>query len=368
MDQNTSGKSHRDASQWKVGSGKNLESDGGSAWTQEKLDLLTPDSTPATTVARVRLQNRLIEKETLMWQKVFGQKYRPAWVTLVVVSVLVISLSFPQVRAIANSFLGLFRVESIEAVNVGISLENLPDEMETQFMALDRVIGDQLRVENEVEPVEVADVAAADDLVDFVVRAPAQFTGEAHFMVQDATTIALTIDRDQWQTLIDGLGYTDFVLPAAADGAEVQFNIPDTVVMGIGDCEYNAANEVKVSDAQTRNCTIFSQSGAPSIEAPPGIDINRAGQIVLELLGMSAEEAKAFSSRVNWATTLVVPVPKGAEYRNVTVDGVSGVFLEDLYSQQGEIYTLMWVKDGMFYAVTGNGKLGDALHFVRSLQ
>jgi hypothetical protein len=333
-----------------------------------KLDLLTPESIPATAVARERLQYRLIEKEHNMWQKIFGQKYRPAWAALVVFGVLAISLSFPQVRVIANSFLGLFRVESIEAVNVGISLESLPDEMETQFMALDSVIGDQLRVENDIDPVVVADVAAADGRVDFIVRAPDQFEDQTHFLVQKATTIALTIDRDQWQTLIDGLGYSDFVLPEVADGAEVKFNIPDMVVMGIGDCEYNELNEVKVGDTEAHDCTVFSQSGAPTIEAPPGIDINRAGQIVLELLGLSAEEAKAFSSRVNWATTLVVPVPKGANYRNVTVDGVSGIFLEDLYSNQGELYTLMWVKDEMFYAVTGNGKLADAMDFVRSLE
>ena len=56
-----------------------------------------------------------------MWQKLFQRKYRPVWATLAVIVVLVVSLSFPQIRAVATSFLGLFRVEQIEAVEVGIS-------------------------------------------------------------------------------------------------------------------------------------------------------------------------------------------------------------------------------------------------------
>ena len=76
---------------------------------------------------------------------------------------------------------------------------------------------------------------------------------------------------------------------------------------------------------------------------------------MLQILGMSPEEAEAFSQRVDWATTLVVPVPQGADYKNVTVDGVDGVLLEDPYDRNSVNYTLLWVKEGMFYALTGNG-------------
>ena len=70
---------------------------------------------------------------------------------------------------------------------------------------------------------------------------------------------------------------------------------------------------------------------------------------------MSPEEAAAFSSQVDWATTLVVPVPQGADYRSVTVDGVNGVLLEDTYAGGNARFTLLWVKDGMFYALSGEG-------------
>jgi hypothetical protein len=337
-------------------------------WVQEKLDLLTPQNVPPAKVARAELDARIMEKENNMWQKIFAKKYRPAWATLVVIAVLAISLSFPQVRAVASSFLGLFRVERIEAVNIGISLSNLPGEMETHFKALDNLIGDQLQVEEVVEPVEVGSAAEASTMVGFPARAPANPSGETRIFYQSATSVKLVIDREQWQALIDGMGFDDFVLPESADGAEVKFNIPDTVVIGIGDCEYNEINEVKVGSTDIKNCTVFMQSKTPSIEAPPEIDINRAGQVLLQAMGMSEQDAREFSKRVNWATTLVVPVPSDVNYRNVTVEGVGGVLLEDLYAGDQPIYTLLWVKEGMFYALTGNGKLVDALSFVRSLE
>jgi hypothetical protein len=337
-------------------------------WLHGKMDSLEPQDIPPIRVARAKLELRIQEKEKSMWQKMFAQKYRPAWATFLVISVIVVSLSFPQVRAVASSFLGLFRVERIEAVGVGISLANLPAEMENHFRALDNLLGDQLQVEEIVQPIEVQSATEASTMVGFPVRSPADPEGDTRMFYQSATSVKLVIDREEWQALLEGMGFDDFVLPESADGAEVKFNVPETVVIGIGDCEYNEINEVKVAGPETKNCTVFMQSNTPSIEAPPEIDINRAGQILLQVMGMSEEDAKEFSRRVNWATTLVVPIPNDINYRNVKVEGADGILLEDLHADGQAIYTLLWVKDDMFYALTGNGELLDALSFVRSLE
>ena len=73
--------------------------------------------------ARLRLSRRieidLEKKEKLpMWRKYFSQLSRPAWVAIAVVALLAISMAFAPVRAIAGSFLGLFRVQSIDVVQV----------------------------------------------------------------------------------------------------------------------------------------------------------------------------------------------------------------------------------------------------------
>lgn len=303
-----------------------------------------------------------------MWQNIFGRKYRTAWAALAGVIVIAIALSTPQVRVIANSFLGLFRVEQIEAVDVGISLDNLPEEMESRFMAVDNIIKDQLIIDKEVAPFEVESIAQASQLAGFQARMPSMPQGEKRILYQEPSSIRLVIDQPDWQALLESMGYDDFVIPKSADGAEIKFNIPATVVIGIGDCEYNQNDEIKLAHTETQNCTVFLQSESPTIEAPPGIDINQAGQILLQAMGMTEAEAEEFSTTVNWATTLVVPVPSDMDYRHVLVDGVDGIFLFDRYQGGKSVYTLLWIKDGIFHALIGDGTLVDARRSVRSLE
>ena len=322
------------------------------------LDGLAPKITPPVKIARARLDKKIAEKEINMWQRMFGRRFRPVWATLAVIALLAISLSFPQIRVVATNFLGLFRVEQIEAVEVGISLDDLPAEMEQHFVALDNILADQLIVEDVPEPVEVDSISAAVEAVGFPVRSPTQLADkDQRIMVHNETSIRLLIDRARWQAIIDSMGY-DFEIPESADGAEVKFQIPNAVVTGFGECTLNPANELEMEEepgVALTDCTILMQSETPEIEAPPGLDINQAGQVMLQILGMSPEEAEAFSDRVDWATTLVVPVPQGADYRSVTVDGVDGVILEDTYEGGNARFTLLWVKDGIFYALSGDG-------------
>ena len=335
----------------------------------ESLDALTPEFTPPVQVARAHLDQKITEKEPNMWQKVFSWKFRSAWAILIVMSVLAISFSFPQVRAAATSFLGLFRVEQIEAVEVGISLDDLSGEMEGNFIAIDNLISDQIKVQQIGDPVPVADIVEAEALAGYQVRIPTELADiDQHIVFQPASTITLTIDRDRWQALVDSMGYGDqFNIPEVADGAEVKFNLPNTVVIGFGECNLNQANDWEDA-GQPGSCTILMQTEQPTIEAPPGIDINQAGQVMLQVMGMTPAEAEAFSNRVDWATTLVVPVPQGGDYQNVTVDGADGVLLEDTYQGGNARYTMLWAKDGMFYALSGDGARYSPVRIGNSLE
>ena len=338
-------------------------------WIAEKFDTLAPDKTPSSQFALAELNSRISAKENTWWRNLSKPKFSTAWVTLVVVAVLAASLSIPQVQAIANSFLGLFRVEQIEAVDVGISLSTLPQEMEHNFEAIDSLIGDQLIIDKLVQPIQVDNIAEAGEMAGINARQPAYPEGERKIFYQEATTVRLVIDQDRWQALLNTMGYGEFVIPKSADGEEVVIDIPSGVVVGIGDCLYNEINEVKLGHPETENCTVFLQSTSPTIEAPAGVDINKAGQLLLQALGMSPAEAEQFSATVNWATTLVVPVPSDMKYRQVKVEGVDGIYLvEDTYPGEKAVYTLLWLKDGMLNALIGDGSLVDALKAVDSLE
>jgi hypothetical protein len=84
---------------------------------------------------------------------------------------------------------------------------------------------------------------------------------------------------------------------------------------------------------------------------------------------MTAEEAAQFSQTVDWTTTLVIPIPRYAtEYQEVQVDGVEGTLI--MQSQRSELpnYLLIWINDGVVYALTGPGDAQSAVDMANSLE
>jgi hypothetical protein len=50
------------------------------------------------------------------------------------------------------------------------------------------------------------------------------------------------------------------------------------------------------------------------------------------------------------------------------VDGVQGTFIQPSGESRADQYLLMWVKDGVVYALTGPGNLRTALSIADSLK
>ena len=71
------------------------------------------------------------------------------------------------------------------------------------------------------------------------------------------------------------------------------------------------------------------------------MDVAQLAQLGLEFTGMSAEEAAAFTSSIDWTSTLVIPIPRNAAtYTDVSVDGVTGKLIEREYDHSPE-YALL---------------------------
>jgi hypothetical protein len=83
---------------------------------------------------------------------------------------------------------------------------------------------------------------------------------------------------------------------------------------------------------------------------------------------MTPEEAASFASNVDWTSTFVIPVPRySSTNEEVQVDGVTGTLIK--YREEGgQAYLLLWVKDGIVYALGGPGKGNDALQVAASLK
>jgi hypothetical protein len=117
------------------------------------------------------------------------------------------------------------------------------------------------------------------------------------------------------------------------------------------------------------DCIIFAQMPSPLVNTPEGVDMAQLAQIGLEFSGMSRAEAAAFTATVDWTSTLVVPIPRGeATYEDVSVDGVTGKLIQRT-SEYSPEYALLWVKDGIVYAISGSGTdASRAFEIVDALQ
>ena len=71
---------------------------------------------------------------------------------------------------------------------------------------------------------------------------------------------------------------------------------------------------------------MFLQGPIPEVLMPPGVDLAQLGEIGLRILGLPENDAREFAKKVDWHTTLVVPVPPMAtRFRQVIVGGSQGV-------------------------------------------
>jgi hypothetical protein len=345
-----------------------------------KLDFLSsatesPDLPTAVAWRRFH-QQKLTRKEIPMYKKIFAsQLVRYGLPIMLAITVI---FAVPSIRAFASELLNLFRVQRVTVVPIDFTgMEQLDGAVGNNISQL---ISDSVTMKKEpTDPVNVATTDEATQLAGFNVRAPQDMT-PSRINVMNGASFAFTIDRAKAQALLDEAGRSDLVLPEEVDGADVSVNIPSSVSIAFGTCpepsndseaEREMKRETETSGSPGRvykDCIILAQIPSPEVSAPASLDIAKLAQIGLEFTGMTAEEAAAFTSTVDWTSTLVVPIPKNAaSYQQVAVDGVTGTLIERP-SDDAPQFALFWVKDGIIYTIGGLGSNSQkALEIANSL-
>jgi hypothetical protein len=313
----------------------------------------------------------LQKKEISMTKRWFSIPFiRFGTAALVIVALI---LAFPGTRALAGELLNLFRVQQVTVVPVDFTgLEQLTGDgaLGNQFTAL---ISDSIDMHQEPgEPVLADSAEDASQLAGFTVRIPAGMT-PSQINVSSGAAFSMTLDRTKAQALLTEAGRSDLVLPASVDGAEISVNIPSSVSVAFGTCPkpgsgVSGNNEQSTTERRYPDCVILAQIPSPSVNAPADLDIDELARIGLEFTGMSPEEAAEFTSTVNWTSTLVVPIPRNAAiHEQVSVDGVTGTLIQRA-SDETPQFALLWVKDGIIYAISGLGTNSEqAIEMANSL-
>ncbi len=332
-----------------------------------QLNLIQPDRTNnllSAATARTHLQTRILHKESVsMFQRLFNQ-HRLAWIALSLSLILALSMAFLPVRALANNFLELFRVQRVTVVEVDPG--NLPEALASS-PRLEQLFARDIKYEEFGEQENVTTATQASELAGFSVRLPGGMKEELSLKVNPAGHMEYLVDLEMLQNILQEMGKENIQLPPELDGARVSVEIPHSVVASYGKCGLEQAEKQDPDEPhiiRTPECTIFIQSPSPEVNAPARLDLLNLGQAYLQMIGMPQEEAEVFSRNIDWTTTLVVPLPiGGTSYREIPVDGVTGT----LIAEDTSSYMLMWVKDSIIYALTGPGSPQTAVRIANSI-
>jgi hypothetical protein len=334
-----------------------------------------PSARPATAdgLTRARLDKYIMTKEIQpMYKKIFAGQSRLIWAGVLLLAIVMGTLAFPGVRAVATNFLGLFRVEKVAVIPFNPA--NIPDDISNAGPRIEQMLAEDMTFEKHGEPYDVSSPAEASGAAGIPVRLPSELGEPAKISVQPGARLTFTVDLARMRAILDEMGRQDIDLPQLLQGETVTADLPTSVTALYGDCEmemeaphaagYNPGHRSSGSS----NCLVLVQLASPTVSAPPGLDINQIGTTFLELTGMSPEEAERFSQTVDWATTLIIPVPNYSSSSEVMVDGEQGVLVHQPDRGDRARYMLAWVKNGVVYSLSGQGSPGEAVDIANTLK
>ncbi len=344
---------------------------------QVRSRLAALDPTPAESAAlgreaRSHFAAYSYSKEKIpMVQKIFAPRFRWVWTAAIVVAVLAVAFSLPPVRAFADSVLGIFRVKQVSVVP--FDPLNLPSNFKVDQQTITQLMAQNMQIETVGTAQQGLTAQQASTLAGIPVRLPTSAllsTETPKVAVEPGAKLSFKVDLARIESILAEAGYKDISLPKALDGATVKADLPVIVTTTYGDVQGSDTAPGRGPDMGGKwcnNCTVLVQLASPTITAPDGVDMAAIGKAYLRLTGMSDAEATSFSQSIDWATTLVIPVPNFASHESVTVDGVNGMLIQQA-PDKGSQYLLIWVKDGIVYGLTGYGNSQAALEIANSLK
>ncbi len=349
------------------------------ARVRDLFSTLAPTPAEATAEARValarfRADHPSEQERAPSWlSKVFARRLRPAWAALALAAVAVVLVGFAPARSWAQKILAMFRVQKIAVVTLNPDLVTGQNTDNRSAKMLGQLLSDNLVVSMDPGPPRpVAGVEQASQLAGFGVRLLSSRPEAPQLQISGEGAFHMTLNLERLQAILDEAGRSDLQLPASLDGATIAVHIPRLVLERYGNCPgESTADTAKGSPPPDySNCVFLAQVLSPTVSVPPDLNIAQIAEAALQLGGMSAQDAHAFCQAVDWTSTLVIPLPRqGATYQKVEVDGVEGTLIDlpKFGRRPQPVYSLLWVKNGVIYCLTGFGTSENALPLAASL-
>jgi hypothetical protein len=288
----------------------------------------------------------------------------PALVSSGVLAAVLLAFSLPSVRAAARSFLDLFRVKRFVAVPV--DPERLA-RLQADGLDLRSLVANQVEVlepAREPEPADGVEEAAAE--AGIAVRQPAVIPVGAAFSgvsIGRPGAFRVTVDVAKIELVARAVGVEDAEVPPEWNGATIEVHASPVVVL---------------TYRRGEDAFVLLESRPPMLELPESIDLGQLGTLGLRMAGMSAEEARLFAGKIDWRSTLLVPIPVGGgTFREVEVRGRKGLLVSALGHQKAGTTAsgrgrwrsiLLWTEGEQGFALHGPGQGVEILEMAQSLR
>jgi hypothetical protein len=281
---------------------------------------------------RPRLRQRAAHHAPSFWQRLFAPSPGRRWAFSVtaVFLILAFSFTFPAVRAAASDFLGLFRVQKFAAISIS------PEQL-ALLESLSEEGFDPGEVNIEQEPGGLTPVMSLAEAASRTGLTPRTLAGQGdpeRIGVIDGGRGSLTVNLEGMRAIIAAAGADPQLLPDELDGQQIR-------VAAFPGVEQQWADGIWLV-----------QTAVPLVEYPAEIgDPQVLAQAFLQVLGLDEAEAARLAREIDWTSTLLLPLPADAvSFREITVDGVTGLALQSL---DGRNAALVWQKEGVIYLLQG---------------
>jgi hypothetical protein len=318
-----------------------------------------PDSRYGFQRFEARRRERESAREPLSW--IFSARL---WAAAAAATVIIVLTASAPSRAVARKLLGIFRAKTVVAVPVG-------DEFTAngKGQLISDLLSASVTVTKDEKRQNVAGRREASELAGFPVRLPA-VRGEAPrlLMVEGAKSLHFTVDIERVKTFLTLLERPNVALPRELAGAQVYMEVPRGVRAIYGEC--NDSPAAAAEPWRLATCLDLIQAPSATVTVQPEQDLRQIAEIGLQVTGMTAGQAAAFTRAIDWTSTAVIPLPReSAGYRNVRVDGVEGVLITGReISRWPTRWSLIWVRDERIYSLTGYGDPPRARAIAESLE
>jgi hypothetical protein len=291
-----------------------------------------------------------------LWSNRNARRLAIGLATLLVITGL---FALEPVRAMASDFLGLFRVEQFTTVSVD------PARMQQIADALNQnmYMGEQQMLKDRGQPTPVASLDEAAAQAGFTPATPQGFGTPDEIMVTDSWAERYTPDVASLRAVFQAVGVDPSLLPDNIDGQPFDVSVPAGVMLSYSDGDPDLHNDF----------TIF-QIPSPTVNVPAGVDVQALGDAMLQLLGMTPQQAAQLSQHIDWATTLVVPIPTGTtDVTEVNINGTSGLLFKasgttgDNGSGTPES-AILWQNNGIVSMVVGSNNGSRLIAIAESME